>query len=959
MKRLISVLLAAVLLLGIAVIPTTADGRPLPFTDVGTEWFCDDVYFVYDCGLMKGMTPTTFEPDTNMSRAMFVTVMGRLYYNGLSEDDDFVCADFSDVQQNSWYARWVSWAFENGIVRGYEDGTFRPDAAVSRQEAATILARYLDTCGPLLDYSQNTDVKFADAEEIAGWAELSVEKLVRFGLFRGDDRGRFNPDSNLTRAECAALFTRLYEPLIDIANAGRTVMAYGLINRPESVYSNMDSELSEDGSLPVMKFTPHEYYNAPWYIGMNVFETDISSLALEYVKVCYKADSVTDPYMTVTSPVLESGKVLPVSVGEEDGYVTALFRLGDLVRQHRINYFDAENPYANSSTTALKRLNIRSLYNTYLKFAVYPFGDDVTEAEVLYFGFFPDENAALEYTAKSDESFAKGERDEYPEPDIREADGAVLSRYRDAMSRREAEIRGTDSAVTPDDVSGKVYYVSSLRGDDSNDGLSPDRPYKTIEALYKFFGSEKLCKLRRGDGVFFERGSVFYSSPRFATRWSGDQTLPLPDGVTVGAYGTGEKPIFTTALDLDGSKDWRKTDYENVWVLGDDLMGKDDAPGYCDVGNVVVYDKSGGVGFGVKVIPTNPADPYAEGSVTWGIGEVSNGFETFVNESVECKDPSVVKHNLEFFHDYTTGKLYMYCDLGNPAEVYDRVIIVKRGTIVPSSGVDVTIDNITMAYCGNHGLDIGDASNFRVQNCTFEWIGGSIQSSNDFDGSYGSVVRYGNGFQNWANGDGMYVENCLFYQIYDGACSTQVSWADISIINDFYVNNCVFIDSNSPIEIWNLAHEEVSANVVISNNYFMNEPVGHRFGAQRLDGGGHRLDYRNSSFICLSSLDLITHDRFIVENNVFFMDNSKVYGGRQFLYRGDDNGVATRNNVMIGGVSGVSDVFQSLPDVDLRNSAYPPNMYDIRYNYYGYTREHLKTWTSLGCDRGSIFYFVK
>ncbi len=954
LKRFVSALLVLMMLVT-STVAVSAAGENWPYKDVGEKkWFYEAIKYAVDNGLMNGTSGTTFEPNEPMTRAMFVTVLGRLC--GAEEVKENT---FSDVKMNQYYAGYVGWAVKNGIVSGYPDGTFKPGDNVNRQEAAAMLSRYIDHEDLLLDFVDELPGEYADDAKFQSWTREFIEELSIYGIFEGDETGKFAPKDNLTRAQGATLFMRLNEMFTKSKNATSVVSAYDLINTPESFISNFDSELNTAGDYPVMSLVPHSYFSAPWYIGMDVLKTDIPTGSLEYVKIAYKGDSTADAYMVVKSPVFESEQTAPIATGEENGYLTATFRLGDLIREHRESYFGAENPYDGNQRLVLDELNIRSLYNTHLNILFYPYGKNVESAELLYISYFSSESEAKAFTAESAASYIKGGKDEYPTADIRENGEAALTEYTDKMNDRIDEIRDTESAIKPSNIKGTVYYISSVNGNDKNDGLTPETAYASVLPLYKFKAGGLVIEdvLESGDGVFVERGSVLYPQKKLDTRWSGDKIIALPAGVTVGAYGEGEKPIFTTAVDIEGKTKWLATEYDNVWKLDHDFSStKADAAAYYDVGSIAVYDKNGNVGFGIKILPTKPNDPYAEGSMTEGLGLVSNGFETFVNEELPVKDPSVVKHNLEYFMDYAAGALYMYCDKGNPAEYYDKLIVARRGSAFTVSGVDITVDNITLAHCGSHGFDIGDAKNFVIQNCTVEWIGGCLQGGGGDD-----KVRFGNGFQNWQNCDGIYIENTLFDQIYDGACSTQVAWPSdkTSIVNDFHVTDCVFIDSNSQIEIWNLAEDEVTANTSITGCYFLNEPMEDRFGAQRVAADGTDMEYAGACMFYFSPLDPITYDNCLIEDNVYISYDSKVYEGRQFLYRGNDNGIVTKNNVFFGGAEGTSDVLASLPSVDLRCYFVGVNEWDIRHNRSYYNNEFITKWTGLGCDRGSIFYVVK
>ena len=110
----------------------------LPFTDVSEgDWFYDPVCFVYSQGLMTGTSENTFEPNTPLSRAMIVAVLHRLEGSPAAS-----AGDFSDVASGDWYAQAVNWAASVGVVNGFDDGTFQPNTAITREQLAAILMNY-------------------------------------------------------------------------------------------------------------------------------------------------------------------------------------------------------------------------------------------------------------------------------------------------------------------------------------------------------------------------------------------------------------------------------------------------------------------------------------------------------------------------------------------------------------------------------------------------------------------------------------------------------------------------------------------------------------------------------------------------------------------------------------------------------------------------------------------------
>lgn len=182
-----------------------ADGK-LPFTDVHeTDWFYNDVLFVYEEGLFAGTSDTTFSPNAAMTRAMLVTVLYRL------EGEPAVSgrSGFSDVTFNSYYEDAVTWAADNGIVNGTSTTTFSPNANVTREQMAAILYRYAQ------HKKYNTAASsglngFTDHASVSGYAAASLEWAVAEKLVNGS-AGKLMPTGNATRAQVAAILHRFVE----------------------------------------------------------------------------------------------------------------------------------------------------------------------------------------------------------------------------------------------------------------------------------------------------------------------------------------------------------------------------------------------------------------------------------------------------------------------------------------------------------------------------------------------------------------------------------------------------------------------------------------------------------------------------------------------------------------------------------------------------------------------------
>ena len=182
------------------------DWEPAPemsFTDVNEgDWFYDVVLYAYDNGLMTGVSATEFAPNQTTTRGMIVSMLARL--EGVTSAED---AGFADVAANDWYATAVNWAASVGVVNGYEDNTFRPNAPITREQMAAILYNYADYKG--YDVSARADLSdYADAASISSWAEDVLSWANAEGLIKGMTTTTIAPQGETTRAQTAAMFER-------------------------------------------------------------------------------------------------------------------------------------------------------------------------------------------------------------------------------------------------------------------------------------------------------------------------------------------------------------------------------------------------------------------------------------------------------------------------------------------------------------------------------------------------------------------------------------------------------------------------------------------------------------------------------------------------------------------------------------------------------------------------------
>ena len=215
MKKLTAIILSAIMLLSCAAAVSASAKDPTEnFTDVkASAWYHDAVAFVCERGIMGGMSETTFAPAQNMTRAQFVTILYRLARatdTGLGET-----LTFRDTKKNAWYANEVGWSVKEGYVGGYDDNTFRPNAAISRQEIAKLICVFFEKTGVDTTLASPMLEKFTDAAKFPSWSKDYIEKLRTFGLIGGDANGNFNPKANASRAEVATIFRRYVENFDD------------------------------------------------------------------------------------------------------------------------------------------------------------------------------------------------------------------------------------------------------------------------------------------------------------------------------------------------------------------------------------------------------------------------------------------------------------------------------------------------------------------------------------------------------------------------------------------------------------------------------------------------------------------------------------------------------------------------------------------------------------------------
>ena len=180
----------------------------LPFKDVAGYWALSFIRRAYTDGLMNGVSSDRFAPDEKLNRAMVVTMLYRL------AGEPFVSTgrSFSDVPEDSWYAKSVAWASKNGIVNGIGNDQFAPLENITREQLAAMLYRYAQYCKYDVSVGEDTNIlSYSDAQEISAYAFSAIQWACGAGLMQGRTESTIVPQGTATRAEAAAIFVRFQD----------------------------------------------------------------------------------------------------------------------------------------------------------------------------------------------------------------------------------------------------------------------------------------------------------------------------------------------------------------------------------------------------------------------------------------------------------------------------------------------------------------------------------------------------------------------------------------------------------------------------------------------------------------------------------------------------------------------------------------------------------------------------
>ena len=608
--------------------------------------------------------------------------------------------------------------------------------------------------------------------------------------------------------------------------------------------TGLEYSLVEDGTGATYKGVaqPGQYDNNGLVVSFSSLHFNI--IDYPFIKLCYRSNSASSKLdVSSTSSVGESWMTShPVMQGDENWHEVVI-NLKDIT--------GGAGSIPDGDASASLRLK--------------PFGSgNVTLAkesyfELQYIACFKTKQEADSFKFTGEEKVTKIDYD--VEYFYEKADDAVINKY---MAEADALIEEIYNIPTSVEVKGTKYYVSFSTGNDNNDGLSPETAWKTVGKVNGF----KDFKL--GDGVFFKRGDT----------WRIDGYLSVQNGVTYSAYGSGAKPKLLGSIDASDKSMWRETEYENVYAFARAIEGENG-----DVGTIV-FD--GGRAWGIHVQPKTNGQRLDNGTVF-------NGLESYTIPIGAFAGHKDLKGNLEFYHDWETQTLYLYCVGGNPADVFSSIEIADKGHGITlnqdeatKNAHDVVIDNIEVVGFGSHGVSSGNVKDVTVQNCVFKWIGGSIQGKGLFGRDYG--VRFGNAVESYGNSENFVIRYCYASQVYD-CCWTVQSQGAVTF-KDVKMYKNVSEYCNTGLEVWQ--NGGTVENMQLYDNYTRFN--GYGFSHQRpgkdgnfFYGGGNAVgtykdnDVYNNVGIFASrqvlSCAATGTDFYNFHDNTYIMENDKYVGG--------------------------------------------------------------------------------
>ena len=675
----------------------------------------------------------------------------------------------------------------------------------------------------------------ADAFEYSEGVFAAKAERVDTPFIKGYDGFEFRPENNMTRAEACTVVARL---LVDenTLNTSKPT-AFTDLNKNAWYYKYI-TYLEGLGYLKSYKgeFKPDQKITRAEFVELvyNMGKVSGGDKVVSFVDV-----PASHPRYTVIMAAAKAGLV--------NGKTATTFDPdGDIKRSEVVKVLCialGRTP----TLTGIENTLVAGFADINSKHWAYPY---VIEAAYEHEVAMNEDGSELWISATDDNFYMKKASDE------------LIASFEKEFIDKKNEVLNSKSewTVAP---GGTVWYVSNS-GNDTNDGLSEKTPFATlakIEALQK----DNLIKA--GDVVLLKRGDEWHHN--FVTE----------EGVTYSAYGEGAKPRVLGSIEADDPEQWLATDKENLY--------KFHLPVYVveDVGQIVFND---GEAYGMRVLKSMTEDVSLSAGTD---GLVSNGIDYWYFPPQTFRNAYDLSHHLQFYHDWSENALYLYCEGGNPGDLFDSIEIAKFGKGITAKS-NVTIDNICVRYTGSHGIWASSCENFTVRNCEVGWIGGSCSNPGV------ATNRLGNAVEVYGTVSGFYVYDNYMHNCFDCGPTVQLS-ATLTEGKKLIFENVEIRDNalwDADLEVWlttaNANTPTTYAKIInckLSNNLVTRSGFG-------FSGYNHQ-KYGYTSFYGAGD----TFTEFID----CYVENNKFWNTRKYLLKatatsvGEGLGFAWRNNTVI------------------------------------------------------------
>ena len=448
----------------------------------------------------------------------------------------------------------------------------------------------------------------------------------------------------------------------------------------------------------------------------------------------------------------------------------------------------------------------------------------------------------------------------------------MVSALRSATDTRIASIRSSanDDSLIRTGNNVKNYYVSASEGSDSNSGTDSAHPWKTLAKVNDALNNQGSTYQYN---IYLKRGDT----------WRGEcLKTNKTSNVTFTTYGSGAKPIITASPE-NGANASKWTEVAtNIWRYA----GSDS---WADVGNIVFND---GACYGRKVVQL-----YIKNDKGQTITDFTH--PTKGAQSVSFTSYTDLKNDLDFYHDKNfsggsgaSGYLYLY-STSNPGSRFSSIeFSVKQHGIEIYIANNVSVDNVCVKYVGGHGI-AGQGLNLQnvlIQNCEFDWIGGSIQNriSNSVIGTNTTSydLRYGNAVELYGGCDNFRVQNNYIYQVYDAGitqqynCQSQTDSSHTANQLNIYYHNNVIENCNYSIEYF--ISKCPTGNSSYINNFQITDNIMWNAGKGLCETRGI-WERRFSAHIKAQS-DSTSCNRFANSENAFVISGNQFIGERDAVF---------------------------------------------------------------------------